>query len=82
MIERGCELRFRAGSETPGGRVCQATGDKLDRNGAIQLRVRRAVDRAHPAFAKQMFEAICAERFARGERVHDRKDTKTRGAPQ
>ena len=80
VIERGCELRL-ALEAPPIGRVGQVRGDELDRDGAIQLRVRRAVDRAHPAFAKLMIEAIWAEHCARRERAHDRKDTKIRGAP-
>ena len=77
VIERGCELRL-ALEAPPSCRVGQVGGDELDRDGAIQLRVGRAVDRAHPAFAKLMIEAICADRCARCERAHDRKDTKMR----
>ena len=77
MIERGCELRF-ALEAPPGRRVGQIGGEKLDRDGAIELGIRRAIDRAHPAFAKLVIEAICADRRARRERAHDRKDTKMR----
>ena len=80
VIERGRQLRF-ALEAPPGRRVGEVGGEKLDRDGTIQLRVRRTVDRAHPALAKLLIEAICADRCARRERAHGPTIPKTGGAP-
>ena len=50
MIERRCQLRF-ALEASPGRQVGQFGGQKLDRDGAIELGIRRAVYLAHPARA-------------------------------
>ena len=72
MIERRGELRF-ALEAPPRRRVGDVGGQKLDRDRAIQLRIDRAVDGAHAAFAEQLLESIDADHRSRRESAHDRR---------
>ena len=67
MVQRRCELRF-ALEAAARRRVGDVSGQKLDRDRAIQLRVGRAIDGAHAAFAEQLLEPIHADRRSRCER--------------
>jgi len=73
MIERRCELRLalEALARRPVGDIGR---QKLDRDSAIQLRINRAVNRAHAAFAEQLLESIHADRRSRCEPVHKRRN--------
>ena len=51
MIQRGEDLGFALEARQPIGVVRERFGQDLDRDVAIQLRVARAIDLAHPACA-------------------------------
>jgi hypothetical protein len=54
--------------------LAERAGDRLDRNGAIQPRVDRAIDLAHAAGADLRGDFVDAEARAGGE-THGRSDT-------
>src|SRR5262245_55582654 len=60
MIQRRGSLRFTL-KAPPRGNVCQSFRKKLDRNRPGELRVKGAVDHAHPTLANQRFDAVLAD---------------------
>jgi hypothetical protein len=67
MIQRGEGLRFTLEAREPVRVLRERLGQNLDGDVAIQLRVARAVDLAHPAFADRRSDFIGAETGAGGQ---------------
>ena len=67
MIQRGQGLGFALEAREPIDLVRERFGQDLDCDVAIQLRVTRAKDLAHPAFADRRGDLVDAEARARGE---------------
>jgi len=66
MVERRCRLRFALESAAS-GRVGEFRGEKLDGNGAIELRVDGAIDGPHAAFAEHALDSRRPNLRAGGE---------------
>ena len=61
MVQRGECLRFAGEASQPLGVRREQFGQDLDRDAAIELRVTRAIDLAHAAFAKGREDFIWPE---------------------
>ena len=61
MIERREDLRFALKRASRSGSAGRRLGQNLERDVAIQLRVARAIDLAHPAGAEQRDDLVVAE---------------------
>ena len=74
VIERRGQLGFALEPAAP-GRVRQIIGEELHGDRPVELRIDRAVDDAHPAFAENVFDAIDGHHRARHEAAFLRQAT-------
>lgn len=69
MVQRGCCLGFPLEPGANAGIVFQATGEKLERDDAVQFQIAGFVNDTHPAFAKFFDNFVMEDGFA-GQLYH------------
>jgi hypothetical protein len=70
VVERGGDLRLAEEALAGGGVLDELGADDLQRDGALQQQVRRAIDDAHAAATGHCLDTVTGEDRARGEFRH------------